>query len=151
MRPMLMTCGVNFLDQKETAILYTPGRLVRNHPPFLRRICSRSLMGCLATVKGWGVGGTKQPTSEPPPHPGAVACCPLHLLTRALLMTSSHSEGRRSLSRVLLSMACKAPASPRPALSASSTRESAAPTATAAGSCRRTAPESSCRTCGSTT
>ena len=38
-------------------------------PPFLPRICSRTLMGCFA-----------------PP------CCPLFLLTCALLMTPSHSE-----------------------------------------------------------
>ena len=61
--------------------------LVDIRKTFPPRICSRILIGCVA----W------QPTSDP--IGAAASCCPRFLLTRALLMTSSDSEGHFRLGR----------------------------------------------------
>ena len=56
----------------------------------LPRICKRSLVGCFAPPPL--VGGGDDATHQRPL--GAVTCCPLLLLTCAVLMTPSHIEGQ---------------------------------------------------------
>ena len=91
---MLGRAIVLYDDDERIAIkaASTMASLKSEGKPVRLRICSRTLLGCFAPL--YPPATLLLPIGEYRWRPlGAVACCSLLLLTRALLMTSSHSEG----------------------------------------------------------
>ena len=100
--------GNHELYKAETLISLKDSGQSKSGTPFLPRLCSRTLMDCFVLRSPWK--GRDDAIHQRPLD--AVACCPLLLLTRALLMTSSRSKASSMGLTSLQQTSCSAQTAP---------------------------------------